>query len=120
MPAENVPLCNLLLLAVAARFPDRALDLLLTLGPEILAEAAPVENRESTPEVAFDPVLGLLNVSLAHHASVHRISPLCSRLPKARACLLSFTPRHFWGATVSPKPGRLRVIWIRRLRNLQA
>jgi hypothetical protein len=111
---------HLLPLAIAAGFPDRVLDLLLALGSQIFAKAAPMENREPTPEVAFDPVLSLLNVSPAHHTCVHRVSPFCARLPKARACLFSFTPHHFWGATVSPKPGRLRVIRIRRLRNLQA
>src|SRR5260370_37215676 len=62
-------------LAVVAGFPDRALDMLLTFGPQVFAEAAPVENREPTPEVAFDPGLGLLNVSFAHHACIHCVSP---------------------------------------------
>jgi hypothetical protein len=78
-------------LAIAAGFPDRVLDPLLALGSQILAKTASMENRELTPEVAFDPVLGLLNVSLAHHTCVHRVSPFCARLLKARACLFSFT-----------------------------
>ena len=49
----------LLLLAVTAGFPDRALDLLLALGSQILAEASPVENREPAPEVASNPILSL-------------------------------------------------------------
>src|ERR1700722_15700682 len=110
----------LLLLAVATGFPDRVLDLLLALGSQIFAKATPMENREPSPEVAFDPVLGLLNLSPAHHTCIHCASPFCARLPEARACLFCFTPHHFWGATVSPKPGRLRVIRIGRLRSLQA
>src|SRR6266404_5204236 len=94
----------LLLLAVAAGFPDRVLDLLLALGSQILAKTSPMENREPTPEVAFDPVLSLLNVSPAHHTCVHRVSPFtpaCRR--PGRACFLS--PRTIFGAQPShPNP----------------
>jgi hypothetical protein len=73
----------LLLLAIAAGFPNRALDLLLALSPEVFAQAAPVENRESTPEVALDPVLGLLNVSFAtsrmHPSYFSLVRPLAAK-----------------------------------------
>jgi hypothetical protein len=39
-------------LAALAGFPHRALDLLLTLGLQVFAEAAPVENREPNAEMA--------------------------------------------------------------------
>ena len=42
----------------------------------MLAEAGRLEDRETTPEVLFEPVLSLLNVSPAHHTGVHRVSPL--------------------------------------------
>jgi hypothetical protein len=86
----------LLLLAIAAGFPDRVLDLLLTLGSQIFAKAAPMENSEPTPKVAFDPVLGLLNVSPAHNTCVHRVSPFapaCRRPGRA----LFFSPRTILG-----------------------
>jgi len=69
--------------------PHDTLDLLLGLSPQVLAEAAPVENREPSPEVALDPILGLLNVSFTHHTWIYRVSPFCARLPQARACLFS-------------------------------
>ena len=85
-----------LLLAVAAGFPDRVLDLLLALGSQILAKAAPMENREPAPEVASDPVLGLLNVSPAHHTCVHRVSPFAPACRRpGRVCFLS--PRTIFG-----------------------
>jgi hypothetical protein len=107
-------------LAVVAGFSDRALDLLLTFGPQVFAEPAPVENRGPTPEVAFDPVLGLLK----RFVCTSRMHPLClsfcACLPKARACLFSFTPRHFWGRNRLTQTRRLRVISIRRMRSLRA
>jgi hypothetical protein len=111
---------EILLLAIVAGFPDRVFDLLLALGSQIFAKAAPMENREPTPKVAFDPVLNLLNISPAHHTFVHRVSPFAPACRRpGRACFLSLRTI-FWGATVSPKTGRLRVIRIRRLRSLQA
>jgi len=56
-----------------------------------------MEYRESSPEMASDPILGLLNVSFAHHICVHRLPSLCARLPEARACLF-VSPRAISGA----------------------
>jgi hypothetical protein len=58
--------------AVAARFPDGVLDLLLTLRAQILFEAFPVKNRETAPEMALDPVFDPFDLASAHHARIHR------------------------------------------------
>jgi hypothetical protein len=80
----------LFVLANAAGFSHGTLDLLLALGPQIFAEAAPVENREPAPEVTFDPVLSLLNVAFAHHARVHGASPFAPACRRpGRVCFVS-------------------------------
>jgi hypothetical protein len=56
---------------VAARFPHDVLDLLLALGAQILAEASPVEDRESAPQMAANPIFGRLNLAPAHYARIH-------------------------------------------------
>lgn len=87
---------DLLILAVRARFPDCALDLLLTLCPQVFAEAAPVKDREAAQEVASNPILGVLNISLAHHTISHSSVPF-GPLPEGQGhvCGSSFIPRHF-------------------------
>jgi hypothetical protein len=87
----------LLNLAIVAGFPDRALDLLLTLGPQVFPEASPVENREPTPEVAFDPVLRPLNVSFAYRAYIHRVSPFLRPLAEGQGVPVFFHPAPFLG-----------------------
>lgn len=58
--------------AVAACLPHGIFDLLFALAAEVLSEAAPMKNREAAPEMAFDPVLGSLDLASAHHARIHR------------------------------------------------
>jgi hypothetical protein len=55
-------------LPVLAGFSDRVLDLLPALGSHIFAEATPMENREPTPEVTFEPVLGMRHRSRASNS----------------------------------------------------
>jgi hypothetical protein len=57
---------------IAAPLPHDALDLLLALSAQILAEASPVEDRESAPQVAANPIFCRLNLTPAHHARIHR------------------------------------------------
>jgi hypothetical protein len=87
---------DLLSLAVRTRFPDGALDLLLTFRSQVFAEAAPVKDRESAPEVASNPILGVLNISLAHHTISHCLVSF-GPLPEGQGhvCFPSFIPRHF-------------------------
>src|ERR1700722_752186 len=102
-------MADLLSLAVRARFPDCALDLLLTLCPQVFAEAAPVKDGESAPEVASNPILGVLNISLAHHTISHSLSPWPAPR-RAGLCLWSvFHLTPYLNATVSPEPRRLRM-----------
>jgi hypothetical protein len=71
-PATNSKRLKPFLLVVAARFPHGVLDLLLAFGAQVLSEAFPVEHRETAPKMAFQPVLGRLNLSSAHYARIHR------------------------------------------------
>ena len=101
---------DLLPLVVRARFPDGALDLLLTLCPQVFAEAAPVKDRESAPEVASNPILGVLNVLFAHHTISHCLVSF-GPLPEGQGhvCCSVFHLTPFLNATVSPETRRLRV-----------
>lgn len=75
-----------------------ALDLLLTLGSQILAEASPVENRESTPEVASNPILSPLNLSLTDHARFHRYLSFLCPLAEGQGVPVVFHSAPFFGA----------------------
>ena len=83
---------------IAAGFPDRVLDLLLALGSQILAKTAPMENREPAPEVALDPVLGLLNVSPARHTHASIVVLLFARAcRRGKGVPVFFHPAPFLG-----------------------
>ena len=73
-PLRHLPVCQrlgLLRIGLGAGLPDHLLDLVFTLGAEVFSKAAPVKTRETSPEVASQPVFGWLNFSSADDAGVH-------------------------------------------------
>lgn len=73
--------------------PHGASDLLFALSAQVLAQTSPAEDCEPASQVALNPILSVLNLSLKHYARSHRNHSFLR--PSAQSALRCLSPRPF-------------------------